>query len=639
MFESLLGLGIRRQSTAFESVESFVSPTALVAEESRSGGPVLINSVALGSSSSSPESTRAMRRLRSAFGRGKHNSVPLPSIRPEVIIHTASVRFIQPRLLGKPLCRRIYITTTKHTLSLHHHPEEPVPFDIIVREKISHVERIPVQLNCMKVQTHSGRLLYFAFDLESELYDWITDLTPINIPTNFRHVTHVEHDKESSKLNGLPLDWAYELSLCPAFLPEITPDHIELQRDFNERLSSIGEIGPDDLNFNDDDIDAAQILSAKRVETDTVAARVPLRISPLRIVTTDLSLNRSYSPPSASPSTPALTLPDGFPTPSTPSPLTPFRESPYSYRDSDAEDLTGQIERVGNWAHAHGGCADIWQAVWHNDSAQTIRVAVKVLRVMNQDAEVREKVLRRLRREVRVWHQLRHKHVVPMFGICEGFGEFPSMVSAWYENGHVMAYLQNLGKAATVQRRLKLLIDAARGLNYLHTFSFPLPERLDGANIVHGDLKGANILVNASGEAALADFGLCTVIAVAGQPSTITSNGGGSVRWMAPELLIPSEGAMNKTRASDVYSFGSVILEILTGDKPYQYLANDMQVITAVQQSIKPQRPTEPPVEPIWDLMERCWDDNPADRPEMSFVLSRLEKYNRREGALLFATN
>lgn len=86
---------------------------------------------------------------------------------------------------------------------------------------------------------------------------------------------------------------------------------------------------------------------------------------------------------------------------------------------------------------------------------------------------------------------------------------------------------------------------------------------MDGANIVHGDLKGANILVNANGEAALTDFGLCAVIAVAGQPSTFTSNGGGSVRWMAPELLIPSEGVLNKTRASDVYSFGSVILEVL----------------------------------------------------------------------------
>lgn len=102
-----------------------------------------------------------------------------------------------------------------------------------------------------------------------------------------------EHD-----FQGLPLDWAHELSLCPIFLPEITPDHTELQRDFSERLSSIGEMGQDDFNFNDDDVDAAQILSAERVETDALDARAPLRISPLRIITTDLSLNRSYFPSS-----------------------------------------------------------------------------------------------------------------------------------------------------------------------------------------------------------------------------------------------------------------------------------------------------------------------------------------------------
>lgn len=176
------------------------------------------------------------------------------------------------------------------------------------------------------------------------------------------------------------------------------------------------------------------------------------------------------------------------------------------------------------------------------------------------------------------------------------------MVSAWYENGHVMAYLQKLGSVATVQKRLRLvsrpvpslsfskgankwhaqLIDVACGLNYrewtnwinlldnfswalgaVHTFSFPLSTE-GCANIVHGDLKGANILVNANGEAALADFGLSAVIAVAGQPSTHTSNGGGSFRWMAPELLMPREGIMVKTRASDIYSFGSVILEVPT---------------------------------------------------------------------------
>lgn len=117
MFE-LLGLGLRRQPS--ESVESFVSPTAFLAEGSGSGSGPLPANGGYGSALGGPESP--MRRLRSAFGRGKHKNVPLPSIHPEVIIHTASVNLIQPRLVGKPLCQRIYITTTKHTVSLHHHP-------------------------------------------------------------------------------------------------------------------------------------------------------------------------------------------------------------------------------------------------------------------------------------------------------------------------------------------------------------------------------------------------------------------------------------------------------------------------------------------------------------------------------------
>lgn len=209
------------------------------------------------------------------------------------------------------------------------------------------------------------------------------------------------------------------------------------------------------------------------------------------------------------------------------------------------------------------------------------------------------------------------------------------------------------------------LTDVACGLNYrklswvmgvlmtyiasqiVHTFVFPVPhDSTAGANIVHGDVKGANILVNSFGEAALADFGLSSIIAVAGENSTSTFSGG-SVRWMAPELF-KSQNVKAKTCSSDTYSYGSVILEvsivklkgvlfynepvqIMTGEHPYNDIS-DLQVINQLLHGVTPKRPRMPILNPgVWDLMERCWSATPSDRPKMAFVLSRMEKfYNER---------
>jgi serine/threonine protein kinase len=163
---------------------------------------------------------------------------------------------------------------------------------------------------------------------------------------------------------------------------------------------------------------------------------------------------------------------------------------------------------------------------------------------------------------------------------------------------------------------------------------------------VHGDVKGANILVNDHGEAALADFGLSSIIAVAGDATTSNFNSG-SWRWMAPELL--SQDMTSKTCASDTYSYGSVILEvgiwnfksllfnndpvqIMTGEHPYNDLKNNVQVFNKLSQGITPKRPRMPILNPrVWDLMERCWSTAPLDRPKMSLVLSRMEKFSNEQ--------
>lgn len=89
------------------------------------------------------------------------------------------------------------------------------------------------------------------------------------------------------------------------------------------------------------------------------------------------------------------------------------------------------------------------------------------------------------------------------------------------------------------------ILDIAKGLTYLHEIG-----------IVHGDIKGTNVLISPTVDALVADFGLDTLA----DSSTITSPiDSGSLRWQSPEVL---RGAAHKTFSTDVYSFGMTIYEV-----------------------------------------------------------------------------
>jgi len=617
MFSRIPGLARR------PSMESFVSPTGQTFDQS----PGCVGNTRL-------------RRLRS-MSQLQQSRKSFPQISPLLVTRTATVQ-VRHKKLGWTTWTRQSLRLTKRTVSLHRYPDSDV-LDIIVLPKVTHVERVSDLPCCLRIETAEDKTYHFAFNCDEELYNWLTDIhlgiVPYGKPTNVTHLLHVEPDRSNKqRLIGLPEDWKALISesardsitqeIVEATLPEISfasyPDPII---NFTKELPDYRPVTPDSELENEDE---AVILQAQ-IATRPVTQRL-LDLQPpasLKIITGDFyppGPSSLFTASDDSVLTPLLT-PDT-------TPLTPFRESPYRYRESDAQDLSGQIHKQTEWAAAHGGYADIWRAVWVRDCGVSLQVAVKVLRVFSQDEDVDAKIHKSLCKEVRVWHQLRHKNIVQMYGTCDGFGPFPSMVSAWYNNGNVNTYLRNLGDAGTVDRRLKLLTEVARGLNYLHTFAFPIGHDMTTeANIVHGDLKGANILVNDHGEAALADFGLSSVIAAAGNTAITSTSSGGSVRWMAPELVLGcTKDVRSKTCASDTYSYGSVILEIITGEHPYKDIWNNPQVINQLMQGHKPKRPSKPILNPgVWDLMERCWSSTPSDRPKMAFVLSRMEKfYNQR---------
>ncbi|KAJ6487870.1 kinase-like domain-containing protein [Mycena sanguinolenta] len=151
------------------------------------------------------------------------------------------------------------------------------------------------------------------------------------------------------------------------------------------------------------------------------------------------------------------------------------------------------------------------------------------------------------------------------------------------------------------------------GLEYLHE-----------KRIVHGDLKGANILVTPSHRACVADFGLASIAdTMSGGRFTHSSpTKGGTSRYQAPELLstnIPNHFG------SDVYAFGCVCYEILTGKAPFHEITRDVTVMIKVLEGLRPSRPKTITInEDLWSLIQDCWKEESRDRPSMSQIVQRF---------------
>ncbi|CAA7262791.1 unnamed protein product [Cyclocybe aegerita] len=301
-------------------------------------------------------------------------------------------------------------------------------------------------------------------------------------------------------------------------------------------------------------------------------------------------------------------------------PLQLMMESPEEYSppesimsDDSLPDLTGQIVKIESFATAHGGYSDVWRAMWNKEGGAETRVAVKVLRTTAYDMDMREKLIERLNHEMRIWKSLSHPHVLKLYGTVSDFGPYTSMVCPWHRYGNITKYLERSGDIISMEDRLKMISEIADGLAYLHSCA-----------IVHGDLTGSNILLDDDLHVQLCDFGLSSLLLEGCQEdsesvlSAYTSHLGGSVRWADSYLFrsfeddtVPVIGT-----SSDVYSFGSVMLEVLSGRMPYHYLRTDHQVVIQLHQGIKPRRPATSFVnDSQWDLIQQCWKEPPERRP------------------------
>ncbi|KAG1740777.1 kinase-like domain-containing protein, partial [Suillus paluster] len=225
-------------------------------------------------------------------------------------------------------------------------------------------------------------------------------------------------------------------------------------------------------------------------------------------------------------------------------------------------------------------------------------------------------------KEAVLWRQLFSEHVLPFYGVyC--WPERPSfvcLVSPWMENGNIVDFLKIYPDA----NRRSLVMDVARGLRYLHSFNPP---------VVHGDLKGNNILITPSRRACVADFGLCTLVSESVAQSATTSNGMGALIYKAPELLDSAKSESNmKTLKSDIYAFACVCYEIFDGHPRFSEMSVP-QLITAVVNDERPSRPVALQLDDdMWNLMNQCWQKNSASRPCAIDIVQCLQSMDTNAG-------
>ncbi|XP_026178891.1 ephrin type-B receptor 3b isoform X3 [Mastacembelus armatus] len=248
-----------------------------------------------------------------------------------------------------------------------------------------------------------------------------------------------------------------------------------------------------------------------------------------------------------------------------------------------------------------------------------IIVAIKTLKVGYTDRQRRDFLS-----EASIMGQFDHPNIIRLEGVVTK--SRPVMiVTEFMENGALDSFLRLNDGQFTVIQLVGMLRGIAAGMKYLSDM-----------NYVHRDLAARNILVNSNLVCKVSDFGLSRFLEDDPTDPTYTSSLGGKIpiRWTAPEAI-----AYRKfTSASDVWSYGIVMWEVMSyGERPYWDMSNQ-DVINAVEQDYRLPPPMDCPTA-LHQLMLDCWVKERNLRPKFAQIVATLDKLIRNAASLKVVTN
>ncbi|CBN73941.1 Putative Leucine Rich Repeat Protein Kinase (Partial), partial [Ectocarpus siliculosus] len=284
----------------------------------------------------------------------------------------------------------------------------------------------------------------------------------------------------------------------------------------------------------------------------------------------------------------------------------------------DQLEIPASDVEVTNEVLGRGGFGTVYLADLHG-----LNAAAKVV------SREHQRQRRMFMRELEAMKRLRGPHTVTIYGAVTSLPDRLVLVMELLQGGDLRHRLKKAKEPLEEKVLRKIVRDVCCGMAFLHAKA-----------TVHGDLKSANVLFDATGRAKIADFGTSLWTQHTTRLATYTTKPremiGMSLPWAAPEVL----NRRGSSFKGDVYSFGVVVWECLSREVPWKGVAGVDKLVLAVTAGERPPIPENAPHD-IATLAEACWVHDPAARPTFKKVLAdfKLDSSNNESGSSSSSNN
>ncbi|XP_071701307.1 uncharacterized protein [Rutidosis leptorrhynchoides] len=204
-----------------------------------------------------------------------------------------------------------------------------------------------------------------------------------------------------------------------------------------------------------------------------------------------------------------------------------------------------------------------------------------------------------------------HKNIIQFYGVCIDDVHGLCVVNKLMDGGSVHDRIVVKKKKIQLKEIVRIAADVAEGIKFMNDHG-----------VAYRDLNTQRILLDKNGNACLGDMGIVSTCKSDGEAMEYETDG---YRWLAPEIIAGDPETVTETWMSNVFSFGMVVWEMVTGEAAYAALSPVQAAVGIAACGLRPDIPKDCPQNLRW-LMNKCWNNNPSKRPPFSEILLLLAR-------------